>query len=226
MKIEDMLRKEVEQEDERIAQEEGKRFFEERLSPMIAAAAAEDVSARKPFPLKRVLAIVCPVLLIFVFGTLYFTLWNQPETPSYAEWVEHQVDISLEEINEKLPGITVKGNFNEELFWFYDLNSNIDIRFRIQGNLIETKEQVTINIVLEDSEGFSPPNLKNIIESEYLGWPLKYMVQKTELGPFNQFQIQAELLTDTEKVYFDYMQISTEAEPDFVGFLERTIAKK
>ena len=225
MKIEDMLRKEVEQEDERIAREEGKRFFEERLSPMIAAAAAEDVSARKPFPLKRVLAIVCPVLLIFVFGTLYFTLWKQPETPSFADLVEQEAVISLEEMNEKLPGLEIKGNF-DNYFWFYDLNSNIDIRFRVYGNLVDTKEQVTINIVLEDSKGFSPPNLKNIIESEYLGWPLKYMVQKTELGPLNQFQIQAELLTDTEKVYFDYMQISTEAEPDFVGFLERTIAKK
>ena len=226
MKIEDMLRKEVEQEDERIAQEEGKRFFEERLSPMIAAAAAEDVSARKPFPLKRILAIVCPVLLIFVFGTLYFTLWNHPETPSYADLVEQETSISLEEINEKLPGIIIKGNFNEELFWVYDLNSKIDIRFRIQGNLIDTKEQVVINVVLENSKGFSSPELVEPIESSYLGWPLKYTVQKTELGPLNQFQIQAELLTDTEKVYFDYMQISTEAEPDFVGFLERTIAKK
>ena len=225
MKIEDMLRKEVEQEDERIAQEEGKRFFEERLSPMIAAAAAEDVSARKPFPLKRVLAIVCPVLLIFVFGTLYFTLWNRQQPPSFAEWVEQEASISFEEMNEMLPGITVKGNFSEQ-YWFYDLNSNIDLRFRVYGSFIDTKEQVTINIVLEDSKGFSAPELLEPIESSYLGWPLKYTVQKTELGPLNQFQIQAELLTDTEKVYFDYMQISTEAEPDFVGFLERTIAKK
>ena len=211
------MREEIKKADRRYMEEEGEQDFQTNIAPLL-----QSETRSKNF--KRYVAVLCPALAIILIGVFLLSFWNYEEKTFGDGDIKTQI-ISLSDANKLCTN-----------FYFNNINATyIELNYNSKSNEyltlkvaeINNSYKKIINIVYSDISNYQPPeHFFNKTETEYLGWPLIYSVQKAVEEEANKFQVHAELNTGAEKVYIEYEQTTTDEECDFLDFLAQTIIKK
>ena len=208
------MREEIEKADRRYMEEGGEQDFQANIAPLLATE-----SQPKRIRYRRFTAVFCPILAVLLVSVLCLVFWDRTEI--YRDSNQDKCDINLEEVNQIVSNIIVDGEFSTTRLYF-NKNENLNIELDFKGVI-----SYTINIVLSENFEYIPPKMsEDKTETEYLGWPLIYSVQKAVEEAANKFQVHAELNTGAEKIYIEYEQTTTDEECDFLDFLAQTIIKK
>ena len=202
----------IEEEDARYMREEGEEIYQQYILPELKKYEPELKRKRRKVVLSCMIAALLAVSLtvagIYSYKDFYQlgfrTRWTTVEALNSA----------LEETKIVADEAQVKA--------YYDKDWNKILMYELQIVTSSALIEIKISVNKDDLPILS----SDLEQTEYLGWELRYRIERKDQDDGIKFSAYGELYTGEEEIYLNYEQISTDGQCNFFGFLEQTVAKK
>ncbi len=153
-------------------------------------------------------AIVCVALL-------YNPASGQDEH-YYASGDENRRSSSCEELNTDTVYFDLAGDVNADVDIVFDTVSNDTLYYHAEVSLEDTFESLKLIFVTNEFYNYTFGHLDFNRHETLRAYVLDYVVTTEEEDGIYTHKVDAELITDNEKIYISYEELSLEEESNFV----------